>query len=218
MNRSKDRIITLISVVVQIHSVLFHSVFCLGYKAGCFLVLRLFQAVKNTAFCSTDWTASRPPEKLRLLKDGRDKSSIQQEDSLHQQIGLTFKEETSKLLHLERGFVWCWNLYTAESWSEIPGEFLNVAVLMAGSNQLDRLCEKWRSITKSQGGEQYRAYSKNKRRWAGWVTSCVGTAFWNVLLKIGGRIEVTGRQGRRSKQMLDDLEEEEDAGTWKRKH
>jgi hypothetical protein len=28
-------------------------------------------------------------------------SSIQQEDSFHQQIGLKFKEETSKVLHLE---------------------------------------------------------------------------------------------------------------------
>jgi hypothetical protein len=35
------------------------------------------------------------------------KSSIQQEDSFHQQTGLKFKEETSKVLHLERSFVWC---------------------------------------------------------------------------------------------------------------
>jgi hypothetical protein len=31
----------------------------------------------------------------------------QEEDSLHQQIGLKFEEETSKMLHLEHGFVWC---------------------------------------------------------------------------------------------------------------
>jgi hypothetical protein len=36
------------------------------------------------------------------------KSSIQQEeDSFHQQTGLKFKEETSKVLHLEHSFVWC---------------------------------------------------------------------------------------------------------------
>jgi hypothetical protein len=36
------------------------------------------------------------------------KSSIQQEeDALHQQIGLTFKEETSEMLHLEHSLVWC---------------------------------------------------------------------------------------------------------------
>ena len=31
----------------------------------------------------------------------------QEEDSLYQQIGLKFEEETSKMLHLEHGFVWC---------------------------------------------------------------------------------------------------------------
>ena len=36
------------------------------------------------------------------------KSCVQQEeDSLYQQIGLKFEEETSKMLHLEHGFVWC---------------------------------------------------------------------------------------------------------------
>ena len=38
-----------------------------------------------------------------------DKSSIQQRISFHQQIGLTFKEETSKVLHLEQSCVRCWN-------------------------------------------------------------------------------------------------------------
>ena len=31
----------------------------------------------------------------------------QEEDSLYQQSGLKFEEETSKKLHLEHGFVWC---------------------------------------------------------------------------------------------------------------
>ena len=36
------------------------------------------------------------------------KSCVQkEEDSLYQQIGLKFEEETSKMLHLEHGFVWC---------------------------------------------------------------------------------------------------------------
>ena len=35
------------------------------------------------------------------------KAAFQQEDSLCQQIGLKFEEETSKMLHLEHGFVWC---------------------------------------------------------------------------------------------------------------
>jgi hypothetical protein len=31
----------------------------------------------------------------------------QEEDSLYQQTGLKFEEETSKMLHLEHGFLWC---------------------------------------------------------------------------------------------------------------
>jgi hypothetical protein len=44
-------------------------------------------------------------------KNCHGKSSIQQEeDSFHQQIGLKFKEVTSKVLHLEHSFVWYCNL------------------------------------------------------------------------------------------------------------
>jgi hypothetical protein len=42
------------------------------------------------------------------------------------------------------------------------------------------------------------------------VTFCVKTAFYNGLLKEtykGGGIEVTGRQGRRRRKLLDDLKE-----------
>jgi hypothetical protein len=35
-------------------------------------------------------------------------NSIQQEEKyFHQQTGIKFKEETSKVLHLEHSFVWC---------------------------------------------------------------------------------------------------------------
>ena len=29
------------------------------------------------------------------------------EDHFHEKIGLEFEEETSKIVHLEHGFVWC---------------------------------------------------------------------------------------------------------------
>jgi hypothetical protein len=45
------------------------------------------------------------------------------EDSLCHQTGLKFKEETNKMLHLEHSFVWCWNLNTSESRSEIRRNF-----------------------------------------------------------------------------------------------
>jgi hypothetical protein len=47
------------------------------------------------------------------------------------------------------------------------------------------------------------------------VTSCVGTAFKNIEGKLGGGIEVTGRRGRRVRQLLDDLKETR--GCWKLK-
>jgi hypothetical protein len=49
----------------------------------------------------------------------------------------------------------------------------------------------------------------NGRR-TGLVTFCVETAFYNGLLKDiqgGGGIEMTGRQGRRRRKLLDDLKE-----------
>jgi hypothetical protein len=42
----------------------------------------------------------------KKIKNCHDKSCIQQEeDSFHQQIGLKFKKETSKMLHLEHSFL-----------------------------------------------------------------------------------------------------------------
>jgi len=64
----------------------------------------------------------------------------QEEDSFYQQIGLKFEEETSKMLHLDHGFVWCWNLDASGSRSEIPGKFWNVVLEKDGEDQLDRSC------------------------------------------------------------------------------
>jgi hypothetical protein len=36
------------------------------------------------------------------------KAAFNKKDSFYQQIGLEIEEETSKMLHLEHGFVWCW--------------------------------------------------------------------------------------------------------------
>jgi hypothetical protein len=41
----------------------------------------------------------------------------------YQQIGLTFKEGTTTVIHLENSFEWCSNLGTSESRSEILGKF-----------------------------------------------------------------------------------------------
>jgi hypothetical protein len=73
---------------------------------------------------------------------------------------------------------------------------------------LDRSCGKWRSITESRGGEEYPTYSKKEE--GNWIGQMLRR---NCLLKhviegkIEGRIEVTGRRGRRRKQLLDDVKE-----------
>jgi len=45
------------------------------------------------------------------MHDCHGRSDFQQEeDSFHQENGLTFQEETSKVLQLGHSFVWCCNL------------------------------------------------------------------------------------------------------------
>ena len=85
------------------------------------------------------------------------------------------------MLHLKQSYLWCLNLETLESRSEIPENIWNVVLEQDGEDQLDGSCDKWRSVTKSRGGEEFPV--NNKRRKAnGVVTSGVGTAFWNMLL------------------------------------
>jgi hypothetical protein len=81
-------------------------------------------------------------------------------------------------------------------------------VLVKDGDQLDRSCEKGRSITESQGERNIILTTKRSK------THCIGDILRrNCLLKhiikvqIQGWIEVTGRLGRRHKQLLDDLEE-----------
>jgi len=67
--------------------------------------------------------------------------------SIYQQIGLKFEEEPSEMLRLEHGSVRCWNLDTSGNRSDTPGKFWNVVLEKDGEDQLDRSCEKWRSVT-----------------------------------------------------------------------
>ena len=80
-----------------------------------------------------------------------------------------------------------------------------------GEDQLDRSCEKCRSISKSRGGEEYptdKKEGRKKERKANWIGHMMHR---NCLLKhiierkVEGRIERTVRQGRIRKQLLVDL-------------
>ena len=103
------------------------------------------------------------------MHDFHGKSSLQQdEDSFQQQTGLQLKKETSNVLHLEHSLVWCCNLDTSESWSQILKEFQNV-VMEKDEDQLDRSCENWKCITYSQGGKETPTYSNKKANWIGHI-------------------------------------------------
>ena len=75
------------------------------------------------------------------------RAAFNRKKTFHQYSGLKFKEETSEMLHLDHSIVWCWNLDTSESRSEIPGKFWNVVPEKNAEDQLDWSREKWGSIT-----------------------------------------------------------------------
>jgi hypothetical protein len=75
-----------------------------------------------------------------------------------------------------------------------------------GEDQLDRSCERLRSVTKSKGGEEYRtSIIRRKANWIGLIlcTSCLPNHI--IEGKIEGRMEMTVRRGRRRNHLLDDL-------------
>jgi predicted ATPase len=86
-------------------------------------------------------------------------------------------------------------LDASESRSEIPGKFRNVLVVKDAVDQMDRSCEKLRSINKSQGGQEYSINNKNKANWIGHILRR------NCLLKhvIGEKLERRMEGGKRMK-------------------
>jgi hypothetical protein len=81
-------------------------------------------------------------------------------------------------------------------------------LLKAGEDQLDRSCGKWRNMAKSEGEESVlHTITRRKGNWIGHILH--GNCLLKHVIggKIEGRMEVTGKRGRRRKQLLDDLKE-----------
>jgi hypothetical protein len=57
-------------------------------------------------------------------------------------LDLNFKKTSCEVLHLEHSYIWCRNVDTSESRSEVSGKFWNVVLENNGEDQLDRSCEK----------------------------------------------------------------------------
>jgi hypothetical protein len=92
--------------------------------------------------------------------------------------------------YLETFEMWCWRRMEKISWTDRVRN------------------EEVGPITQSQGGEEYPTY--NIRRKANWIghSLCRNCLLKHVIEgKLEGRIEMTGRRGRRRKQLLDDLKE-----------
>jgi hypothetical protein len=120
-------------------------------------------------------------------------------------LDLNFKEETSKVLHLEHSFVWCWNWTLWKVYQKYLESF-------------EILC--WRRMEKISWIDGARNERRGKlernvlqtveRRKANWIGHVLRM---NCLLEyiIEGKVErraaVTGRLKGRRKQLLDDLRE-----------
>jgi hypothetical protein len=106
-------------------------------------------------------------------------------------------------------------LYTSENRSERPGKVLSVVLEKNGEDQLDRSCENCEVLHRVK--EERNVLRTIKRRTANRIGHFLRR---NCLLKHIveekiERIEVTGRQGRRRKQILYDLKETREC--WKLK-
>ena len=74
--------------------------------------------------------------------------------------------------------------------------------------QLDRSCEKWRSITRVKEQRNIlHEISKRKANWIGHILPRNCLVQGVIEGKIKGGIEVTGRRGRRRRKLLNDLKE-----------
>ena len=87
------------------------------------------------------------------------KSSFQQDEgSFHKQIGLKYKEETSKMLLSEHSFVWFCTLGIWQCRSEIPGQFGN-SVLENGGEDLSNFKPELICIVPTHHSFLFQSYS-----------------------------------------------------------
>jgi hypothetical protein len=89
------------------------------------------------------------------------------EDSFQHNTGLTLKESTSRKLYLEHNFIWCSNLDTSDSRSEITGKFWNVVLETDEEDKLDRTCEKEEVLQRQKDRNILQTIKRRKANWTG---------------------------------------------------
>ena len=147
----------------------------------------MWRNVCKQAVNMTISSVSRFPCTLKIKKTWRAERKFEAVRGTYQFTSYCYtaqkgEKETSTVLHLEHSFVWWWKLDTSESRSEIIWKFRNVVLEKDGEDPLDRSCEKRKSITKSQGGNEYPTHNK-KGNLTGLATSCVETAAQSASLQ-----------------------------------
>jgi hypothetical protein len=119
----------------------------------------------------------------------------------------TVTQFLSTLCHIKVNLGTCTCLFLAITRTQSPGKYWNVVLEKGGEDQLDRECEKWRSVTVKEQRNILHEISKRKANWIGHILrrNCILRQV--IEGKIKGGIEVTGRRGRRRRKLLDDVNE-----------
>ena len=137
-----------------------------------------------------------------------DKNNILYETLLDflQRNCIYFLNKPLKMLHVEHSFIWCWHFDASGSRSGTPGKFWNVVLEKDGEDQLDRSCEKWRSIKEQRN--ILHEISKRKAKGIGHILrrNCLLQQVTEGKIR-GWGVKVTGRWGRRRRKLLNDLKE-----------
>jgi hypothetical protein len=91
-------------VVGRIHSIKHRAIYRVSIKEIDNWILHNVESFKYLDSILTNNGICTREIKFRIVMA---KSAINKKTLFYYQIGLEFEEETSKMLHLEHGFVWC---------------------------------------------------------------------------------------------------------------
>jgi len=109
------------------------------------------------------------------------------------------------MVHLEHGFVWCWNLDASGSRSKIPGKFRNV--VLEKISWTDHVRNEEVLLRVNEQRNILHEIRKRKANWIGHILRRDCLLKQVIEGKIKGEMEVARRRGRRRNKLLDDLKD-----------
>jgi hypothetical protein len=112
------------------------------------------------------------------------------------------------VLHLEHSILWCLNVDTSDGWRGKLGKFWNVVLEKNREDRLDQLCQKWGLLRRvKEERNVLRAIKRRKANCIGHILLTNCHSKHTIERKVERGREVIERQGRRRKQLLDNLKE-----------